>query len=343
MSKKLHLEVLRIIAISMVVFNHVDGFFLYFSETDSLLTYLYSIIFSTLCRVAVPLFFMISGALLLGKKESLKELFQKRVIRMIAILSAFSLIYYLIDVVRTPGGEFRLAQYLQMLSTGKVTESFGFLYAYIGLLIMLPFLRYIAGGITKNMFFYLVILKIVFSVLVGLFTSLTGYGIAVNLAVLDSGVYYMLTGYCLEQFFGDNSPVGRKGSGLAIAFGLTVLCIGAVIGLEEWSKVSTGSYAAGILDLFVPVLVFIFWYGAKWVAGRLKNTGKKVVILLGKYTFCVYLTEKSARIVLLPVYLWLSENTFGVLACTVYVVGSLSLSYLLAAVIRKIPLVGKYI
>ena len=59
-SKMVHLEVIRILAVCLVVFNHTDGYFLYFTTTDHPITYLVSLFFSVLCRINVPLFFMVS-------------------------------------------------------------------------------------------------------------------------------------------------------------------------------------------------------------------------------------------------------------------------------------------
>ena len=49
---------------------------------------------------AVPLFYMVSGALLLGKNESFGELARKRILRIVAVIVIFSLLYYLKFAVR---------------------------------------------------------------------------------------------------------------------------------------------------------------------------------------------------------------------------------------------------
>ena len=73
--RKLHLEMIRIIAVFLVIFNHTDGF-IYYIETTNRLTWLFSLGMAGICRIAVPLFFMVSGALLLDREESVKDLFQ---------------------------------------------------------------------------------------------------------------------------------------------------------------------------------------------------------------------------------------------------------------------------
>ena len=91
----LHVDILRILAIFLVVFNHTAerGYTLFANSTDSFLYFPY-MMFSVFCKIAVPIFFMISGALLLPKDESLKQLFTKRIFRMAIVLLLISVPFY---------------------------------------------------------------------------------------------------------------------------------------------------------------------------------------------------------------------------------------------------------
>ena len=69
--RKLHIEALRIVAALFVLFNHTgeEGFFLFAAwPATSPLCWAY-LSLSILCKAAVPLFFMASGALLLTDKR----------------------------------------------------------------------------------------------------------------------------------------------------------------------------------------------------------------------------------------------------------------------------------
>ena len=67
-NKKIFLEFLRIISIILVLFNHTgrQGFFLYMGYQGTSYYWIYMFI-SLACKVAVPTFWMISGALLIDK------------------------------------------------------------------------------------------------------------------------------------------------------------------------------------------------------------------------------------------------------------------------------------
>lgn len=82
-NKKIHLEILRLIAIYFVIFNHtgVNAYQAYATKEPGSLLYNIYLIMAIVCKIAVPLFFMISGATLLGKTESIKDLYFKRIFK----------------------------------------------------------------------------------------------------------------------------------------------------------------------------------------------------------------------------------------------------------------------
>ena len=82
-NKTIYIEVLRTVSIFLVIFNHTRGLGnnLYSYVLPDTFSYWGSLALSIFCKVAVPIFFMISGGMLLGKEESIRELFQKRIFR----------------------------------------------------------------------------------------------------------------------------------------------------------------------------------------------------------------------------------------------------------------------
>ena len=72
--KRVDLEIIRIVAILFVMINHTatNGFVLEKMHQSSF-QYIMLLCLASVARVAVPLFFMVSGALLLKKEESKKS------------------------------------------------------------------------------------------------------------------------------------------------------------------------------------------------------------------------------------------------------------------------------
>ena len=77
-----------------VIVIHVTNYFCraYGEITQS--EYLFALLLDTLARVSVPCFFMISGALLLGREEPLKK-HGERLLRFLIALVVWSVVYYI--------------------------------------------------------------------------------------------------------------------------------------------------------------------------------------------------------------------------------------------------------
>ena len=73
----LYVEILRIICIVLVIFNHTNylGYVYFLSFDIGSLPYWFYMVFSVITGISIPMFFMISGMLLLGKTESIGYMF----------------------------------------------------------------------------------------------------------------------------------------------------------------------------------------------------------------------------------------------------------------------------
>ena len=153
----LHMDVLRIIACLMVVFNHTNerGFMRLSSDELGSASFFLDTFMSTVCKAGVPLFFMMSGALLLGREESLS-----RIIRILVDLIVFSLLYFWIDT-KLVGQEFSLSSTLKMMISSNYWHLW-YLYAYIVFVISLPVLRKLVKGMDESGAKYLFVLAFVY-------------------------------------------------------------------------------------------------------------------------------------------------------------------------------------
>ena len=93
-TKDYNLELIRMASFVLVIAIHVSNYFCraYGQISDG--EYLFSLVIDTFARVSVPCFFMISGALLLGRDEPLSKHW-KRLRRFFLALVVWSVIYYL--------------------------------------------------------------------------------------------------------------------------------------------------------------------------------------------------------------------------------------------------------
>lgn len=136
MKKKYYLEAVRITAVLLVMYNHSAPFMSF--ATQHGVQYAVSFFLSLVCKAAVPLFYMVSGALLLGKNESFGELARKRILRIVAVIVIFSLLYYLKFAVRGQASVSPI-RFLLGLPFDVAFLPYWYLYSYLGILVSLPF------------------------------------------------------------------------------------------------------------------------------------------------------------------------------------------------------------
>ncbi|CDG83283.1 acyltransferase [Janthinobacterium agaricidamnosum] len=124
---------LRVIACFMVVLLHVcaDNFYVYDTRWAS------ANLYDSMMRACVPLFFMISGANLLAKRESLSSFLRKRCMRILPPFLFWSLFYL---CWRSANGE-TIANWAQEIIARPASFHLWYFYALIGLYAVVPVLR----------------------------------------------------------------------------------------------------------------------------------------------------------------------------------------------------------
>lgn len=193
-----YFDALKILAIVLVVFNHLPGYTLY-QVSSGLITWPYMIV-TMITRINVPLFLMVSGALLLNKDESLGKVFKHRVVRIVGVILLFGALIYCLR------GRVSFRELVVGLLGGGIEGSYWFLYAYLGMLLLLPFLRSIACRIGRVEFRYLLVLHALLAAVIPMVRYIVkvqfGFDLSVNLDLPLASTkqfFYPLAGYYLAR------------------------------------------------------------------------------------------------------------------------------------------------
>ncbi|HKM35254.1 MAG TPA: acyltransferase [Lachnospiraceae bacterium] len=338
--KKSYIELLRVIAIILVVFNHTRslGYSLY-TNTNSQITYWISLAASLFCKVAVPVFFMISGGVLLGKKESITQLYQKRVLRIILVILIFTFLQYLRIVRVHPDEGFSILKWLDYCMNGNIIEPYWYLKVYLAMLICLPFLRFLAAEMEDTHYIYLLSIKFIFMIL-SLVSIYTGKMPNLSVPFLDDVLFYPLIGYYLVNKFDQGKLVvklNRRICSIALAFLLILITF-----LAGTYYKTNDQYIDGFHTVSAWLMAILLFISVKrthipsafWV---------KVIGVLGSCTFGVYLIEDVVRnqfVFLVPM---LSNYIGDFSACLVFVLVSVFVSMLAIYIVKKIPYINKLI
>lgn len=296
--KELYIEVLRIIACFLVLYNHRPAYTAYMNAGSEAASWVYMIL-AMITRVNVPLFLMISGALLLEKQESLSIILRKRFLRILCALLLATGVLYLLTV--SPGSVC-ISDYLTVVYGEKSDVSYWFLYTYLGMLLMLPFLRAARYALDKETVSFLFILHIVFSaVFPGIkYISglLTGQGIAAGphftaAFAAERGIFYPLIGYWLAR------KTEVKMTGKRTAFWVAAAAAGILVScLFTWHQgITTGKFSQDFVMMFdsltasaVFLAVRSFFAG---MSGRKKAA--RAATVSGSLTFGIYLLDPILR------------------------------------------------
>ena len=351
--KRLDYELMRILAIFLVVFNHSEnrGFFLYQAPGCSGVNAILSLLLATVCKIAVPLFFMISGGLLLHRQESLKDLFCKRIVRMGIVLVLFSGILYGFwmhwGFVPHPG----IKDFIRRVLTEGISIPYWYLYTYFGVLFLFPLLRPLAQNLSDQGYLWL------FGVHFGFFgiiaplasilrleplnqyfvTGLTvGTGAAGTPFMAGQAVYYLLMGDYFAHRFSWEKLTGKRLLGMGILAAASVLIMAA---LSWWAFTRRGETSGAFMGALMELVVFFVYALIHRLTVWHPITGKAAGIIreMGGCVFGAYLLEGIFRRQLDGVYLFLEPRIHVLPACLVWVAAVVLCGMAVTWALKKIP------
>lgn len=149
--KHVFIEVIRIVACFFAMVNHSTA--LYYNPNASIYMespkrWFVSLVYLFLCKMAIPLFVMISGYNMLGKVDDYKKS-GKRLLRIIMVILVFSSIYYMNRWINGALPTISVIEYINSIIYCPQTFSHWYLYMYIGLLLMMPFLQKMIANMNK--------------------------------------------------------------------------------------------------------------------------------------------------------------------------------------------------
>ena len=145
------LECLKIIACFLVIVNHTNSQI--FLQNEPSLLWLQSVTYFFVCRIAVPLFLIISGYTMLSKQYDYKKCFMM-VLRYGVCLVVVSVVYYCYYILSGRVSEPAFKSFCIWIISGPISNAIWYMYLYMGLIIMMPFLQKMASNLQKKIFMF---------------------------------------------------------------------------------------------------------------------------------------------------------------------------------------------
>lgn len=136
----MNFNIIRVVAIFFVIVIHsmagLDA-----EAHNSVLGRVMCSLLNSFIYAGVPLFVMLSGALLLGKDEPIPVFFKKRINRLIIPFITWSIVVYGLNAIIDTGGEYSVWDGIYKFLTSGVYGIYWYIYLILGLYLLTPVFR----------------------------------------------------------------------------------------------------------------------------------------------------------------------------------------------------------
>jgi surface polysaccharide O-acyltransferase-like enzyme len=332
---------LRIIALFAVIVLHTTSPVMEQFHKGPLSVWLVGDFYNSLVRFAVPVFVMISGALLLNREYELGDFLKRRLSRIVIPFLFWSLVYigYLFyNEEIAYSGDFWITtkQVLHLLKYGS-SYHLWYVYMLIGLYLIIPILgKFVRNATEKEILYFLLVWFVVMMIDQ---PYLSRFKPQLDLRYFEGFIGYLVLGHYLA--FKEFNYKGLKAA-------MTVLFF-AVLALTTWGTYLLFNHYNGISTLLYeplsPPIVIISV--SIFMIARLSQPKLPPFIIslrdfIGTYSYGIYLGHAIVLTLLDEQgikFTWFTP----ILSIPVTALICFGLSLLLVYLVNKIPFVGKWI
>lgn len=303
MIRKNYIDYLRVLAIIAVIIIHVTAFYYNsFGKIESI-DWWFSNLLNSASRFSVPLFVMISGAVLLGRSITVIGFYRKRFVRLVPAIIFWNLFFIGFSVYKgmdISGLIWHLK--IGLFTDGHAAVHLWYLTMFLCLMLFAPFINQFINGDKPSSKDILILLSItfVFFFLNGI-SSFTRELLNINInwfTTFPWYIAYFLGGYYLDK---NGSKLHLKNSSLLISI-VTLVLLGAVFNylvadslgiIKDYFILSN----TGPLVFIISGLIFIF------VKNNTNNIKENIVISkISEASFGMYLIH--------PIFIYIIDELF---------------------------------
>lgn len=343
-----YMDFLRIAAAFLVIVNHTNSL-VFKALTPANPTWWLSIAWYYVSKTAVPLFVMVSGACLLPRQDSYPKAFL-RFLRVLLVLVLFSYLYFVLAIWQDGWSWARaldIPSFLKSIWRERITDSFWYLYFYLGMMVMLPLLQRLASALHKRDLQYLMAVSFV---VYAVWPLLTHYWPSLALPqYFELPLFAVFIGLFFAGHYAHT--YGLRISRLLCA-GVFLLSLAASVWLTyvEYGRVHAGMRYWFMDDRSAPSALIILSAMAAmlWAKASFARRGPRSATVLyrwaavGGCAFGIYLLQdliiaQTRSLFFVPV----SSAVNPLLAAVIWEIGVFGIAFTLAWLLRHVPLVKK--
>lgn len=334
----LWVDFIRVVASFFVVMLHSAAPLLYKYNNIPPLNWWAGNIYDSAVRICVPLFFIVSGYLLLGKEETIGEFFIKRANKILAPFIVWSILYVFWAHYFDNAGSLTFRSFYS-LAISPAYYHLWFFYAIIGLYLYIPVLRIFTQHSSVQILYYFVALWFLAVSIVPIIEASSQVTSAVDLNTISGYVGYLVIGHLLG-----NAQINKRQfmQILLVAIICLIITAGGTFYLTIRNNGELNGYLYGYLSPNVIVSSVAAFLLLKYLSDHLVTSDrrKNVLMALSSASMGIYLIHPM---VLYTVNAgWLGFPLSGFSASAVYSVPltavlTFGLSFVLVAILKKAP------
>ncbi len=326
-----YIDFLRILACFLVIVNHSHGLVLNKGSENALF---YTITYP-LCKIAVPIFLMITGILVLDKEYDYKKVL-KSIFKIFVPLVIISFLVYAKNIGLK---NINLLDFTKGFIKEPYVIAFWYLYLLMGLYIVIPFIQKLIKNFDKKDYKYFLLFFLFIPSIISLLSAYFKFNL---------NEYFMLPffGMAVSLLVAGNylNKLENKKTFLIIAI---IVFIVSYIGmfLSMYLPFINGGQISYKLDSWnsLPVILMAmsFLYIAKYT---IKKESPKLIVTVSSTCFGIYLIHMifNHRIYDLAIFqeIFKFSRVLGVLTLeiTIFII-----CFIIVYILKKIPLIKKFL
>ena len=339
--RKKYLDVLRALSAMAVIVIHVsaNNWYGYIGSYN----WIVFTIYEGFAKVAVPIFFMISGCLLLNKEYTLRSLYSK-IAKLLFFLFFWSFIYKLIQLP----GEYRnihgIINSIKEIILGNTQSHLWFIYSIIGLYMITPILFSFVYNSSNARIIYAIIIIFIVDSLFEMFMQFDKMDIITNnISKFKSGYSFGYIGYFLLGYYLSKNEFKRKKCIIIYILGFFSALI--TIGLVVFDCVTSQTLSERYWSYTMPFMVI---YSCAWfifvknMCNRVNTKALSIITRVADLSLGIY----GIHFIFILAFWKIGFSTFlfnGLFSVPIISVVVFVCSLITTMIIRKIPVIGKYI
>ncbi len=324
-------DLIRIIAIYFVVANHVILLPEKITAGNAVI-----FIFFLFIKTAIPVFILLSGSLLLEKKESLKSFLKKRIVKVVVPWIFWTILYTALAFFSLNELD-KTIPHLKYLFELTLFTKFWFLPLIVGIYILIPIWRkFVQSSKDRDVYYLIVVWMIFFVLLPYLHTS-------VDFPLYPGGYLPHALGYSIYIFLGlmitkKKLPFQGVTSAICITiFGIVWTVLDII--LIRHQTHSFEFLSPNIVLTSTGFFALLFHFGERY---RAKKNLKKIITRISTASFGIYILHLPIIEILQPTLLGFEKKLFDFNQIIGTIIISLLyffISFIAVTILQKVPIV----